>query len=129
MSELPDLRGWPALLADIARHPSAGGVAAALRLAGQFGGQRVAVPMRAAGSVIERELGGALAEALVEMTGGEQVDVPSFHARLAIERRRHVLTYPGRSANDLARELGISRRRVLAIRAEARVESSQLEMF
>lgn len=122
----PDLRYWPELLREIAERVSP---EAALKLAGKIGGQRISVPLKAGGSKLERDHGSAVASVIVDLHGGGVAAIPNFHAQLAHERKRFVLTNPQLSANECAKALGVTQRRVEQIRAEARPDPRQLDLL
>ena len=117
---------WPRLMREIAEEL---GDDAALKLVARYGGQMIAIPRHAQGSVVEAELGAELAELLVDLHGGDSVDIPNFGAKLAEERKRFILTHPGLSANACAERLGITRSRVMQIKREAKPDPSQLDLF
>jgi hypothetical protein len=66
---------------------------------------------------------------LIDLYGGMSVAIPNFAARIAEERRRHVLTNPTQTANRLASDLGITARRVEQIRSENRADPRQLSLI
>lgn len=121
-----DRSRWPELLRDCAERF---GDAAALRLAGRIGGRKIEVPTGARPTKIDAEIGPELAAWLRETRGGLVIQVPNFAARLADERRNFVLCNPGLSANDIATRLGITSRRVVQIRSEARADPAQPGLF
>ena len=123
---MPDFDRWPELLREVAEGVSP---SAALRLAGRYGGQRIKMPVKAAGSTLAEELGEDVAAVLVERHASLTITIPNFAARIAEERRRFILTHPNVSANDCARELGITARRVEQIRQEARSDPRQLALL
>lgn len=118
---------WPELMREVGE---ALGTDAALRLVSRCGGQEVYIPERAQGSAFARTVGDDIAFLLADMRGGEKVDVPNFYAsQLAEERRRFILTHPDLTANDCARRLGITSRRVRQIREENSPDPRQLDIF
>lgn len=123
----PDrLRYWPQILQRIAREI---GEDAALRLAGELGGQKINVPRVASGSALARDHGLALAEILVETYGGGTAYIPNLGLQLAAERRHFILTNPQLSANAIAAKLRISSRWVEKVRESARGDERQASLF
>jgi len=117
---------WPRLMREIAEEL---GDDAALKLVARYGGQVITVPLHANGSKIAQEVGLEIAKALVALRGGDKLSVPNFGLKLAEERRRFILTHPDLSANDCAHKLGLTNRRVLQIRSEARGDPRQMDLF
>jgi len=119
------------------------GQAAALRVMLNCGGQRRHVPQpdTARQSRLAAELGPAVARWLADRHGGVQVEFPSPRGRQAEEAAARLraavleagLTGQRRSANDIAREFGVSVRRVEQIRQDLRRERpsrrAQLPLF
>lgn len=138
---MTERQGWPRLLDEIAEDL---GEKVALDFAGKAGGLRITVPGKLGAAATDgrsrtqtdrarakfaKSYGRALAEWLEERFGGEQIAVPRFAARVSAERKRLVLQQPHRSSNDLARDLGVSYRRIEQIRAEAREADDQPSLF
>ena len=126
-----DFRGWPHLLREVAERV---GKAEALKLVGDLGGQRITVPTRAERSALAEKIGLPVARVIVDLYGGGSTSIPLFaarraEARLAAERRKHVLTHPHQTANDLANALGITSRRVEQIREADRAGKRQFSLF
>ena len=109
------------------------GLAARLRLIANAGGQRRDVPRpeNADVSVLASEIGEDAVRWLAERFGGTQIDVPSLRGsesrdRAALLRAAILdagLTNPTRSANDLAREFGVTSMWVRKLRGEMRQEA------
>lgn len=118
------------------------GPAARLRLIANAGGQRRDVPRpdNAPVSALAREVGVEIVVWLGERFAGTKIDIPSARGASA-QRQASLLraaildaglTEPGRSANDLAREFGVTSMWVRKLRAEMREEagvSPQLRLF
>jgi hypothetical protein len=106
------------------------GEPARLRVLLNAGGQTryVPLPENAARSRLANELGAEVAIWLAARFGGEKIEIPSPRGREAEEAARRLrvaaldagLTRPTRSANDIAREFRVTRRRVTQIRQELR---------
>lgn len=119
------------------------GLPARLRLIANAGGQRRDIPLvaNATESILAVEAGVDVVMWLANRFGGHQVDVPSargFEAqrRASLLRAAIIdagLTDPLRSANDLAREHGVTSMWVRKLRAdlrrEAGTEPEQLRLF
>ena len=118
------------------------GLTARLRLIASAGGQRrdIPCPGNARNSVLASEVGADIVLWLAERFGGEKVDIPSARGN-EIQRRAALLraaildaglTEPNRSANDLAREFGVTSMWVRKLRTELREEAmadQQLRLF
>jgi len=119
------------------------GLTARLRLIANAGGQRRDVPTSsfAATSALAAEVGTDIVTWLADRFGGHQVDIPSGRGA-EIQRRASLLraavleaglTKPTRSANDLAREHGVTSAYIHKLRAEMRrdagIEPQQLSLF
>lgn len=118
------------------------GLAIRLKVIANAGGQRRDVPRleNARGSNLAAEIGVEAVEWLAKRFGGDKIDIPSARGR-EVERRASLLraaileaglTNPTRSANDLAREHGVTSMWVRKLRAELRREAGleqQLSLF
>lgn len=118
------------------------GLAARLKVIANAGGQRRDVPRleNARTSNLASEIGIEAVEWLAQRFGGDKIDIPSARGR-EVERRASLLraaildaglTNPTRSANDLAREHGVTSMWVRKLRAELRREAGydqQLSLF
>lgn len=80
------------------------------------GGNSISVPKCAAGSTIGKMIGTDLAAWLCERYGGEVIDVPGKTSFVAAARRAHVAKNPNKSANVLAKDLGVTSRTIRKIR-------------
>lgn len=112
-------RGW---IEDLARDL---GEEARWRLIAARGGLDVTPPQpeNAASSLLVAEIGLDAALWLAERFAGERLHIPNMGviARAEARRRRDfVLDNPDASATDLARATGLTTRRIVQIRAEAR---------
>lgn len=117
---------WPQLLRECAM---ALDEAAALRLASTLGGQRIIIARRKS-DVLIAAVGEAITDFLLTQHTDENLYIPMFESKMLAERRRlHVLQNPRQSANDLARELGISCRRVEQIRHDSAMDPRQPSLF
>lgn len=102
------------------------------RIIAEIGGRRVTIPMprNAPGSRLAEMIGLEAAQWLAEEYGGEAVDFPSRSGAASQERAARLLaavleaglTHPTRSANDIADEFGVTRRRVTQLRQELRAD-------
>jgi hypothetical protein len=81
-----------------------------------FGGSQISLPTRRCkkGSALVRALGEESVRVLIELFGGEDLEVPKGNPR-ADALREAILEHSG-SHNEVARELGISRRWVRMVR-------------
>lgn len=119
------------------------GQRARLRVLANIGGQRRDIPRpeNAAESVLAREIGADATTWLARRFAGTKLDVPSVRGT-EIQKRASLLraaileaglTEPSRSANDLAREHGVTAMWVSKLRAEMRREAghppSQPDLF
>lgn len=118
------------------------GLAARLRVIQAAGGQRRDVPRpeNAASSTLAAEIGADAARWLADRFAGTKVDFPSRHGARA-QRKASLLraaildaglTNPVRSANDLAREFGVTAMWVHKLRVQMRAdagEDQQLRLF
>jgi hypothetical protein len=112
------------------------GQPAVLRLLANCGGQKRAVPKRAEGSALARELGPEVAEWLALRFGGTSLDIPSPRGREQQSQASRLraaildagLTEPRRSANDIASEFGVSAVWVHTLRSRMRAEFAQLSL-
>ena len=120
----------PELLALVAREM---GEAQAVLLAQRLGGQRVYVEKAPRdGHRLVRLLGLEMAVVLARHYGGEYVCVPTGRTALGEARmRRRVVAQSAASHNQLASELGITRRRVEQIRDSLRTQDDigQFDLF
>ncbi|MEQ1890860.1 MAG: Mor transcription activator family protein [Alphaproteobacteria bacterium] len=120
----------PELLALVAHELGPG---QAVVLAQKLGGQRVYVEKAPRQSHrLARILGLEMAVFLSKHYGGEFISVPTGRAALGEARmRRRAVAMSGASHNQVARELGITRRRVEQIRDSLKtaVDTGQFEMF
>lgn len=128
--------GWIELLeAELGRE-------ARLRLVANAGGQRRSIPLpeNAAGSPLAAEVGLEITMWLAERFGTEDLSIPndrqiarsSKSSLLVADILDAGLTNPTRSANDLARAHGVTRRWVTELRARLRAErgdADQLRLF
>lgn len=117
------------------------GQPARLRLVANAGGQRRAIPRpaNARTSKLAGEVGGDVTAWLADRFGGEDLDIPTDTAAVRSAKSALLvadildagLTNPTRSANDLARAHGVTRRWVMQLRAELRAEKddAQLSLF
>lgn len=119
------------------------GLAVRLRVIGNAGGQRRDIPRpeNAEDSVLAREIGAEAVLWLAKRFAGTKIDIPSVGGSES-QRRASLLraaildaglTEPTRSANDLAREHGVTSMWVRKLRAELRreagLEPEQLSLF
>ncbi len=119
------------------------GLPARLRIIANAGGQRRDIPRpeNAAGSALAAEIGPETVHWLAVRFAGTKIDIPSARGG-EVQRRANLLraaildaglTEPTRSANDLAREHGVTSMWVRKLRAEMRAEAgidpSQLSLF
>lgn len=111
------------------------GQAAALRVLANVGGQRRWIPTvaHAHDAKLVSEVGVDVVVWLAERFAGDRVEFPSQTAR-QVESRASLLRAaiidaglinPSRSANDLAKEFGVTFRRVEQIRQELRAGSTE----
>lgn len=119
------------------------GLPARLRLIANSGGRRRTIPMPRSvdSSPLASEVGLDVAAWLAERFGGVDLDIPSGRAAAQSEASARLvadildagLTNPTRSANDLAREHGVTQRWVRMLRRELRAErpddDDQLSLF
>lgn len=119
------------------------GLAARLKVIANAGGQRRAIPRpeHAAHSVLATEIGQDAVCWLADRFAGDTIDIPSLRAGEAQDKANRLraaileagLTDPGRSANDLAREFGVTsmwvRKLRAAMRREAGANPAQLSLF
>lgn len=117
------------------------GLSARLRLIANVGGMRRTIPTleHAAASRLVGEIGLETTLWLADRFGGMDVDIPSGKAterssksaRLVADILEAGLTNPTRSANDLARAHGVTRRWVVMLRKSLRESGStdQLPLF
>lgn len=125
---MPDIPEEFDHLPDVLRHVAERlNRAAAMNLAASLGGEEVKIPERAQGSVLESRVGIEIATVLVEEWAGIRIAIPNNRALVARERARLVLAQPGKGANRLARELGITARQVRNIRSAARHRKQQID--
>lgn len=106
------------------------GPSARLRLIANAGGQRRDIPRpeNAAGSALAAEVGAETVRWLARRFAGTQIDIPSARGSEVLHRANLLraaildagLTEPTRSANDLAREHGVTSMWVRKLRAEMR---------
>jgi len=98
------------------------GTEAAVKLAAECGGGGVYVPRRPQpGHWLSRVVGHENARALAEVYGGDKLEVPTLDGlrhQLRLRRMRR-LREEGVSVTGLAREFGLTRRRVFQILADA----------
>ncbi len=119
------------------------GLTARLNVIANAGGQRRDIPRpeNAASSALALEIGAEAVEWLAERFAGTKIDIPSARGSEVQRRASHLraaildagLTDPARSANDLAREYGVTSMWVRKLRAELRrdagLASDQLSLF
>ena len=86
------------------------GEQAVLRLVEGHGGQRLWVPLKTEGSLLERLYGNTIARALSEEHGGEKMKVPLARAWRAGCYRRGGLTI-----DQIARQLGVDRSTIVRL--------------
>lgn len=118
------------------------GISVRLRVIANAGGQRRDIPRpeNAASSTLAAEIGVPAVEWLAHRFAGTKIDFPS--ARGASQQRQANLlraaileaglTEPARSANDLAKEFGVTSMWVRKLRTELRAEAGidlQLDLF
>lgn len=118
----------PKLLADVAR---ASNIQTALRLADEFGGQRIYVPMAIKKDHdIARVIGVKAASALAEVHGGSWIIVPLGPNASAARVRRTIvkLLREGKSSQDVVRQLRCHSRTVWRVQAELEAEK-QPDLF
>lgn len=118
------------------------GLAVRLKVIQAVGGQRRDIPHpgNAEGSVLAGEIGGAAALWLADRFAGTKVDFPSARGSES-QRKANLLraaildaglTKPTRSANDLAREFGVTSMWIHKLRVQMRDEAGenpQLRLF
>lgn len=119
------------------------GVAARLRVIANAGGQRrdIPHPQNAETSILASEIGADVVRWLAVRFAGNKIDIPSARG-IEIQSRASLLraavldaglTKPTRSANDLAREHGVTSMRVRQLRTELRRDAGilpdQLSLF
>ncbi|MBN8294717.1 hypothetical protein JI664_22295 [Rhodobacter sp. NTK016B] len=113
------------------------GQAARLRVIANAGGQRRDIPRpeHAELSVLAAEIGADAVRWLAQRFAGTKIDFPS-HRGNETQRRASLLraaildaglTQPSRSANDIAREFGVTSMWVRKLRAEMRSDMSGLQ--
>lgn len=117
------------------------GVSARLTVLANVGGQRrhVPLPANAIGSKLAGEVGDEVAIWLAARFGGDQVVFPSARGRAAEDAANALraavidagLIEPTRSANDIAREFGVSENWVYKLRGQLRdeLDDSQPSLF
>lgn len=108
------------------------GLPARLRVLANMGGQRrdIPLPAQSAASKIAAEVGPGVALWLADRFGGTALDIPSRRGAEQMDAASRLraavldagLTEPRRSANDLAREFGVTSMWVRKLRAEMRAE-------
>lgn len=126
MADQSDFSDMPEILCHVAERL---GLPAALRLAAEMGGEEHKIPRKSAGSALERRVGQEIAAVLAEEWAGINVSIPNYHGRVAVERRRRVLTQPTKSTNALARELKITARQVRNLRNGKAADPNQPNLF
>lgn len=84
-----------------------------------LGGTQVLVPTTARSSVISRALGEDAARVMTELFGGSDIDIPLGTRFQSIEKREAILAHAG-SSKAVARALGVTRRYVDMLRADAK---------
>lgn len=109
------------------------GEPARLRVLLNVGGQRrhIPLPQNADGSALARELGFEATVWLAARFGGDTVEFPSRRGREAEDAAALLraavleagLTGPTRSVNSIAKEFGVTARRVRQVRTELRTEA------
>lgn len=94
----------------------------ALRLAAACGGQRRAIPDKAKGSALEKEVGADIARVLTDAFAQTTIYIPRGPqaSLVARDRREQVAQSPNSSANQLAQKLQCSARRIEQIRRDLR---------
>lgn len=108
-----------------------------LKILANMGGQRRTIPKTAAGSALAAEIGEAATEWLAKRFGGTNLDFPSASARLRRDKASQLraaildagLTEPKRSANDIAREFGVTTVYVHSLRSKLHSELNPLPLF
>jgi len=95
------------------------GYDAGLLLMRKLGGTQVLVPTTTRGSVISRALGEDAALVMAELFGGSYIDIPLGTRLQSIEKREAILARKG-SSTSVARALGVTRRYVNMLRADAK---------
>ena len=96
------------------------GEAASSALVEAFGGQRIDIPKRVAGRLVDA-LGPQITAVLVDHFGGCQLDVPSHGHTERIQkslRLKHDILTSGHSANEIATRHGVTSAWVRRLRAE-----------
>ena len=119
------------------------GLSTRLKVIANAGGQRRDIPRpdNAEGSALASEIGPDAVRWLAERFAGTKIDIPSVRGS-EVQHKANLLraaileaglTAPTRSANDLAREHGVTSMWVRKLRAEMRrdagVEPQQLSLF
>ena len=115
----------PQLLADIAE---ALGTGAALRLARDHGGGRLAVPKHPTPAFVAK-VGQELAAWLCEHHGPGHVDMPLGPTGDRAARLRRAIEQGDDSASAIARRFGVAGRTVKRHRAQARAGDADLPLF
>lgn len=109
------------------------GVAAVTRLLANAGGQRRNIPKRAAGSKLAHEVGELTVGWLSMRFAGTALDIPSQYGRDQQARASALraaileagLTDPTRSANDIAKQFGVTAAWVHKARSQMRRDHGQ----
>lgn len=107
------------------------GEGAALRLAGEFGGQRLYIDrFPRQDHKIARAVGMEISRVLSAEFGGENIEIPRAAAVVdgSIYRRDEILS-SSESVNSLARRLGCTERRVRQVRSSAAGDPRQWDIF
>lgn len=112
---------WPHILMKVKEEL---GEIDALRLAAACGGQRRAIPDKAEGSALEKEVGADIARVLTDAFAQTTIYVPIGPGASAVARHRRevVARSVGLSGNQLAQTLECSVRRIEQIRSDLRGE-------
>lgn len=96
-----------------------------VQLLAKFGGRQISVPTKPSlvkGSRLARDLGENAACVISELFAGETLEVPKGDFSRGALLRAAILDHTG-SANEVARDLNVTRRWVRMVRAEARAQS------
>jgi len=110
---LSEFKGIPTTLMIVAEEL---GLAAAIALADEAGGERVVVPDTAKGSAIAQRFGDEVARVLVSNWGGLHLYIPNWKDREQVLREALVRDNPEASINELVRLTGLSDRQIYRIR-------------
>lgn len=118
------------------------GMTTRLKIIANVGGQRRDIPRpeNAEGSALALEIGAEAVRWLGERFAGTKIDIPSARGNEVQRRANHLrasvleagLTNPARSANDIAREHGVTSMWVRKLRTEMRRDTgieTQLSLF